>query len=423
VNNKGFAASGVLYTILIIGLVSMVSLLYDLQNKKSVLDKLKIDVVEATNEACSDPGFVLNATAYATSSAKPSSSTENAIAVITTTTLGKVSLTKEAPTLPASGDVWIALSYFQNNYIIENNIKIPIAYVQQYISGAWAYKEAYIFHGTSWSALNDLSSLNSISNFTYTGASQTFTAPATGYYKLETWGAQGGNGYSYSGGNGGYSVGVYHLTIGEPLYVYVGGYGQSNCTAAVCAGGYNGGSSTAPHSSVYQGGGGGATHISTVNNLLKNLSANKTAILLVAAGGGGGAQNTDNSWFGYGGPGGGTNGINASYGGSAGNSIYPGLGATQTTGGLGPNCVAGSFGFGGIPTSYGAGGGGGYYGGGCGWGAGGGGGSGYIGGVITYGGITASTVAGNTSFSSPAGSVETGHVGNGHARFTLLSLG
>lgn len=46
-NKKGFAASGVIYTILILFLVIMVSLLNELQNRKTLLDKLKADTVNA----------------------------------------------------------------------------------------------------------------------------------------------------------------------------------------------------------------------------------------------------------------------------------------------------------------------------------------------------------------------------------------
>ena len=45
-------------------------------------------------------------------------------------------------------------------------------------------------------------------DYDYTGGEQTFKVPITGTYKLETWGAQGGNAYDEraSGGYGGYSV-------------------------------------------------------------------------------------------------------------------------------------------------------------------------------------------------------------------------
>ena len=75
-------------------------------------------------------------------------------------------------------------------------------------------------------------------NFAYTGSIQTFTAPKTGIYQLETWGAQGGNAEDSEnnlvarGGYGAYAKGEVFLTQGETLYIGVGGQN-----------GYNGGGS------------------------------------------------------------------------------------------------------------------------------------------------------------------------------------
>ena len=73
-----------------------------------------------------------------------------------------------------------------------------------------------------------------ILNFNYTGAVQSITLPK-GTYKLECWGAQGGNGANGSsgldsssgapGGKGGYSMGTLLLPAKTQIYVYVGGKG------------------------------------------------------------------------------------------------------------------------------------------------------------------------------------------------------
>lgn len=66
-------------------------------------------------------------------------------------------------------------------------------------------------------------------NFEYTGSIQTFTAPKTGIYQLETWGAQGGNAEDTEnnlvarGGYGAYAKGEVFLTQGETIYINVGG--------------------------------------------------------------------------------------------------------------------------------------------------------------------------------------------------------
>lgn len=64
-------------------------------------------------------------------------------------------------------------------------------------------------------------------NFDYTGEIQTFVAPKTGIYQLETWGAQGGDATDGTrtarGGYGAYAVGEVFLSQGDTLYINVGG--------------------------------------------------------------------------------------------------------------------------------------------------------------------------------------------------------
>lgn len=124
-----------------------------------------------------------------------------------------------------------------------------------------------------------------------------------------------------------------------------------------------------------------------------------------------------------------------------------GGGGTQTAGGAGSNNNAGTFGQGGSGLSYSSGyagaGGGGWYGGGGSYpdtsgddDRGGGGGSGYVytsstasnypSGCLlnsSYYLTNASTIAGNTAFTSPTGTSETGHTGNGYVRITVIKAG
>ena len=48
-NNKGFAVSGVFYSVLIVCLVVITLLLFNIESKKTTLDKLKIDSADAAN--------------------------------------------------------------------------------------------------------------------------------------------------------------------------------------------------------------------------------------------------------------------------------------------------------------------------------------------------------------------------------------
>ena len=273
-----------------------------------------------------------------------------------------------------------------------------------------------------------------------------FTAPASGEYLLQVWGAEGGSYGGAStgvGGKGGYSYGTINLDVGDKLYVYTGGqgtYGKTTTNTVKDSGGFNGGGDAA-----YLGGtGGGASDIRVNSDSLYSR--------VIVAGGGGGAYSQSN----YGASGG--------YGGGviAGDGVYYssysdfiGHGGTQSAGGAGGtgsssayNGADGTFGAGGATgnkrssssyASAGAGGGGWYGGGAAGnysgssrtRAAGGGGGSGYVytsatasnypeGGTLdsSYYLSNAETIGGNQSFVSPTGENETGHSGDGYVKIS-----
>lgn len=139
---------------------------------------------------------------------------------------------------------------------------------------------------------NDLSGfINLPWNYEYRGSEQKFTVPVSGYYKLETWGAQGGNAETTIGGYGAYSVGTIYLEKSQILYLNVGGMGANSVVGSnkVTNGGYNGGGNGYQMANnLYAGGGGGATHIATKSGLLSTLSNNRDSILIVSSGGAGG---------------------------------------------------------------------------------------------------------------------------------------
>ncbi len=234
-----------------------------------------------------------------------------------------------------------------------NNATITLVYSNETtfsttISGTWNAGGIYTYR----------LSKTIVSTFGYTGSTQIFTAPYTGTYKLEVWGAAGGQGWPGGvRGYGGYSYGNIKLTLGQKIYIYVGQIANS----------YNGGG-------LGQAPGGGATHIATTSRgELKNYVSYQNEVLIVA-GGGGGVE-----WGGNGGSGGGLSGssgkseasdqtVSASAPGgsqlSGGTSVAPDASVWGGTNTL----VNGDFGQGGCGytniSDYGAGGGGGWYGGG-----------------------------------------------------------
>ena len=275
-------------------------------------------------------------------------------------------------------------------------------------------------------------------DFDYTGGEQTFIAPPTGTYKLETWGAQGGSiNETYYGGYGAYSFGNIKISQNDKLYINIGGQGSDYNLDKLAPGGYNGGGYGGVPNTTYsdrQGGcgGGGATHIAITSGFLSSFENKKEGILIVAGGGGGGASVDV-----MGSDGGGYKGNDGGY-----SSLFPtyhGTGGTQTIGGFDftINSNYGTFGQGSgfsDNVKYGGnGGGGGFYGGG---GtnrghSGGGGGSGYIGNsLLTEKSMycykcaesnETSTKTISTTCTRATPTANCAKQGNGYARITLMT--
>lgn len=141
-----------------------------------------------------------------------------------------------------------------------------------------------------------------VKDFDYTGGVQEVTLPK-GTYKLQCWGAQGGNvtgTYAATGSKGGYSEGVLTLTETTTLYIFVGGQGASSGN-----GGWNGGGGSSGYSTYTSSGetgrsypacGGGATDIALVtssmdySNKVTNRSSESLLSRIIVAGGGAGAS-------------------------------------------------------------------------------------------------------------------------------------
>lgn len=298
--------------------------------------------------------------------------------------------------------------------------------------------------------IGSANSNGAVMNFDYTGSVQTTTL-TPGRYKLECWGAQGGNsnqsnGTYGNGGKGGYSTGILNVSTNTTIYITVGGQGQNGVLNTRTAGGFNGGGDGyGTNNSGVGGGGGGASDISLMSPVFSHSSyfinnirdTNSLLSRIIVAGGGGSAGYDVSNNAANGGAGGGTTGQDG-----LSNRVYHGTGGKQTTFGTGgsseePNrySVQAKFGCGASAsnsTDVAPGGGGGWYGGGLHCDSAGG--SGYVYTPTTasnypsgcllnsaYYLSNAQTIAGNQSFSSPTGGTETGHSGNGYVRITKLT--
>ncbi|MDD3453451.1 MAG: glycine-rich protein [Bacilli bacterium] len=315
-----------------------------------------------TTGAANYIGLRLNVQAYTTVDELPATSNEGYVGVINTTKINNYYVSNEGITSPDEGDIWIVQNSTSDKYIKNDKSKIGVSCVMQYVDGTWQPKESYVYNTDTWVQLSEFSNSSLVWEYDYTGSYQTFTAPYSGMYKVELWGAQGGSvNTTYTGGLGAYTKGEVYLDQGEKLYVYVG---QQPTTVT---GGWNGGGTGFGNAR----GGGGATDVRTVNNATATVWNDANSLrsrIMVAAGGSGASVYETTSWYSYGAAGGGLQGL---YGIAGANAIaYKATAATQSGGGKANDIQTfgtnGSFGMGGTgyQSTWSAGGGGsGWYGG------------------------------------------------------------
>ncbi len=263
-------------------------------------------------------------------------------------------------------------------------------------------------------------------NISYTGAAQSATLPA-GVYKIECYGAQGGNIYkaplsTIETALGGYATGKITFASDTKIYAYVGQKGKTTTVVGSSGTAFNGGGSgylgsSGASASRVGNSGGGATDI--------RIGIDSLYARVIVAGGGGGASGYRNIT---------ASGHDASGGGMSGNPgntkeaeySRTGQGGIQTAGGTN----GGVFGVGGSATSTigsgydAAGGGGGWYGGGYvnGPSVGGGGGSGYVYTSTTASNYPSGCLLNSAYYLSDASMSNGMQGGDGKAVITIVSI-
>ena len=297
---------------------------------------------------------------------------------------------------------------------------------------AWGTHTSYTFNVAQNAAMTK--SIKTDADFYFlarkydcTQSVETFTALEDGTYTLECWGASGGFSefVKNEGKGGGYTYGsLKNVEKGKQLFVCVGGQGETGKRdGKKASGGYNGGGKggygvkNKKGQLLYGGcGGGGATHIAFKTGVLKEFANSYSENLLMVAGGSAGYSNIN------------TTNTEAAYGGGLEGGWAYNQNDQKKYKRAGQNPDNGMFGQGQdgrngtTKTTRGgegnSGGGGGFCGGysnpvtGDNTNAIGGGGSGY---VNTKFLTDATTTPGNTTFSSPTGTKELGHQGDGAA--------
>ena len=190
-------------------------------------------------------------------------------------------------------DEWMIINNNGDLFINDSHITSTVS-----TYGLYNYPEAStwingnsIFDGNISIALDNRGSLtvgdtikkySTVYDYDYTGSVQEFVAPKSGNYRIETWGASGGQGASYRrsfSGKGAYTSGDIYLEAGTKLYVYVGERGYDKESYESYRGAYNGSSSYVGYNWEQPSGvGGGATDISISGEENSNDYANPGAL-------------------------------------------------------------------------------------------------------------------------------------------------
>ena len=355
-NNKGFAIASILYSIMVLFLLLLLSILGILGNRKAILDKNKKDILEKLNKE-----VLYNRINYE----------HKNITIVNRGNIDDIrfALLDGVTALDSNGNT---IGTDKINYNLDlTNIENKSYYVTYTVN----QDNKTITSTRQITFVPD--SADYTNNFDYTGDSQTFTTKYDGSYKVELWGAQGGSNELAVGGKGAYTTGFINLNISNRLSIFIGGAGSINDDPSLTPG-YNGGGAGARHPdwtadnvSLYGAGGGGSTDIRLEGGNWNNFKSLKTRLMV--ASGGSGASNWHNPQDGV--AGGSLIGINGHQFSFDSDIIYTNAtGGTQVSGGAGAKPMGssnGNFGFGGSilfneSIVHGSGGGSGYYGGGSG---------------------------------------------------------
>jgi len=432
INNKGFAISSMLYSILLLFLMLLLGVFAILGSRKVILDKIKSEIVTDLTQNRSYNFLFEHQNIALSNTSKVSNYTFDLL----------------------DGVVIVD----QNGNMVEATITTTSSPTfNSAVNGTYTVNYSATYEGKNIEAQRVIEVVDPIIlEYAYTGDVQELNIANKGVYRAELWGASGGDFSPYTGGKGAYTSGNIDLTAGTNLYIYIGGKGVDKGAT----GGYNGGGTLAAGQEAYGSSGGGATDIRLNNAGVSQFESLKSRIM-VAAGGGGANLRSGDYGEGNGGAGGtltGLNGISTNNTNGYGYGI--GTGGTQTAGGVvnwtpgtqtSISIAAGAFGQGGgiqiNNISAQSGGGSGYYGGSASAHGGAGGGSSYISGYpgvnsiaqmstatniihsglerhysnrIFYNGIMKSGEEVMPTFDGT--STMTGNTGNGYAKITSLLL-
>lgn len=268
-NNKGFAIASVLYSIMVLFLILLLSILGILGSRKAILDKNKKDIIENLNSSLENNRFIFM---------------HRNITIVNDGNIENIRFAlMDGVYVKLNGDNYMGPEYIRYNLDV-NNIE----------NGSYNVVYTANNGGNTITGTRKITFTNSndIEIFNYTGYSQEFVPSKSGAYKVELWGASGGNAGTNLGGKGGYTSGNLNIESGKRLYVYVGGAGSSTSGENLISGGFNGGGSASGlngNSAIFSSGGGSTDIRYNASNDFDSLKSR----IMVAAGGGGTYKDND----------------------------------------------------------------------------------------------------------------------------------
>jgi hypothetical protein len=246
-NNKGFAISGILYPVFILFIALIFGIVGILGSSKSLLDRVRNEIELELNGEDLNPNIVM----VGESITLANGYTYSLMNGITAYSYDGKKIGDEN------------ISYTSNpSFSTSVDGLYTITYTATDSRGRAIVKERLITVASPETYL-----------FEYEGEGQLLPLTNGGEYKIELWGAQGGDskynndgsGADVFGAKGAYTAGNVVVPEDVILGVFVGGKGTNGANGVIAAGGFNGGGLG---SSGFQGGagGGGATDIRIMTN-------------------------------------------------------------------------------------------------------------------------------------------------------------
>lgn len=241
-NNKGFAISGVLYPVFILFVTLILGVVGNLATSKAILDRSKREIELELNGDSLNPTIVYVGNTITLANGYSYTPIDD----VTATDYDGKAISKDHIK-------YVSSPTFSNT----TNGTYNITYTATDSRG----------RSVTGSRVINVAS-TPVYTIPYSGSAVAFPGNAGGLYKVELWGASGGDGHYntdgtgavVAGGKGAYTSGIIQVPSDSNLQLFIGGHGGNNVLATAGTAGYNGGS---VGGRAYQGGagGGGATDL------------------------------------------------------------------------------------------------------------------------------------------------------------------